>query len=155
MAALLRSPRLGPAKDAGDSAAHCVRSGMAGAAGGNRGRWAAREKAPATARPSPPPISLSSPRLRHTIPRNATALSGISGRCEKIAQNCVHLPRFLFRLYVLSQTDTTLPPVQHPADTPHQLQDAALAAGHATADFRLWTVQTPRHPRPHRAPRPG
>jgi hypothetical protein len=49
-----------------------------GAAGGNRGRWAAREKAPATARPSPPPISLSSPRLRRTIPPPPAALSGIS-----------------------------------------------------------------------------
>ena len=68
----------GPAVDARGSAAYCVRSGMAGAAGGNRGRWAARGKAPATARPSPPPISLSSPRLRRTIPRNAVALSGIS-----------------------------------------------------------------------------
>ena len=49
-----------------------------GAAGGNRGRWAAREKTPATARPSPPPISPSSPRLWRTIPRNAPAVSGIS-----------------------------------------------------------------------------
>ena len=48
---------------------------------GTGGRWAAMEKAPATARPNPPPISLSSPRLRRTIPRNATALSGISGQC--------------------------------------------------------------------------
>ena len=39
-----------------------------GGAGGNRGRWAAREKTPATARSSPPPISLSSPRLWRTIP---------------------------------------------------------------------------------------
>ena len=45
---------------------------------GTGGRWAAREKAPATARPSPPPISLFSPRLRRTIPRNASSLSGIS-----------------------------------------------------------------------------
>ncbi len=59
--------------------AHCVRSGMVRPSGGNRGRWAARKKIPATARSNPPPISFSSLRLRRTIPRNATALSGISG----------------------------------------------------------------------------
>ena len=43
----------GPAVNAGGSAAHCVRSGMAGAAGGNRGRWAAREKDSGNGMPQP------------------------------------------------------------------------------------------------------
>ena len=67
--------------------AHCVRSGMVKPAEGNRGgRWAAREKAPATALPNPPPISpFFSPLAAHhsakrdSVERNLRAIYDLSG----------------------------------------------------------------------------
>ena len=43
----------GPAVDAGDSAAHCVRSGMAGGAGGNRGEMGGEGKDSGNGTPQP------------------------------------------------------------------------------------------------------